>query len=303
MTEFKRLVEHGYTIRQTAKIYGVTVDTLYYYERQGLVVPKRNPINGYRLYGPEDFARLNVIRALRSLDFDLNQIRSYLENRSFKSTVEIIDDEIASIDKQTEYLSSIKRGLLESLQKYTWAMTAVSHPSTEIRREPVRHCALVSDELVKYEDIPYAFARYTADHHEKLQVLNTLNCYRVDTSRTFKGCFPAKAILLYCQDPSFKGDYDLPAGDYACFTFSGNFSRCKEIYDRMVGDLSCMGYEESGDPLEFCLIGEYESDDFDEYVSRIEIPVRPKKGLEENRNHQAGKPRAGLADHAGSGRA
>ena len=40
----------GLSIKQTAKLYDVTIDTLYYYEKLGLVVPQRNEANGYRIY-------------------------------------------------------------------------------------------------------------------------------------------------------------------------------------------------------------------------------------------------------------
>lgn len=273
MQENERLIQGGYTVKETGRIYGITAETLYYYERLGLVVPERDAANGYRLYGPQDFAKLNVITTLRSLDFSLDQIGRYLSQRSFRVTLALIDEEVTRIDRQSEYLARIKRGLLESLQKYSSAMASAAHPGTSIVHEPVRHCALVNEGMVEYEDIPYAFARYTADHHESLQVLSTLTCYRVDTSTTTNGWFPAKAMLLYSPDPAFRGDYDLPAGSYASYTFAGSFSRCKEIYDTMVQEIDDQGYKQSGDPLEFCLIGEYESSDFNEYVSKMQIPV------------------------------
>ena len=269
------LMEEGYTIRQTARLYDITTETLYYYEQIGLVVPRRNPVNGYRLYGPDDFARLNVIQALRKLDFSLDRIGQYLDNRTFDATLSLIDEEVEHVDSQMRYLASIKRGLLSSLQKYTQAMTSISPARTVIVHRPLRHCALVSDHMIDYDRIPFAFAHYTALHHETLQILNTLTCYQVDASRPVKGWFPPKAILLYCPDPGFSGDYDLPAGTYASCTFVGSFARCRQIHAKMLEDLKTMGYRVDGDPLEFCLIGEYESNDFDEYVSRMEIPVVP----------------------------
>lgn len=273
--ETASLAEEGYTIRQTARLYDITTETLYYYEQIGLVVPRRNPANGYRLYGPDDFARLNVIQALRKLDFSLDRIGHYLENRTFDATLSLIDEEVEHVDSQMRYLASIKRGLLSSLQKYAQAMTSISPARTVIVHRPLRHCALVADHMIDYDRIPFAFAHYTALHHEALQILNTLTCYQVDASHPLKGWFQPKAILLYCPDPGFSGGYDLPAGTYASCTFVGSFTRCRQIHAKMLEDLKTMGYRVDGDPLEFCLIGEYESNDFDEYVSRMEIPVVP----------------------------
>lgn len=45
----------GYlTISQAAKLVGVTPATLRNWERDGRLMPKRNPMNGYRLYKRED---------------------------------------------------------------------------------------------------------------------------------------------------------------------------------------------------------------------------------------------------------
>ena len=43
------------TIKQVAKLYNVSIDTLRYYEKIGIVVPERDPNNGYRRYSERDF--------------------------------------------------------------------------------------------------------------------------------------------------------------------------------------------------------------------------------------------------------
>ncbi|WP_161522291.1 MerR family transcriptional regulator [Bifidobacterium xylocopae] len=275
MPEPKRLIDRGCSIKETAKVYDTTIDTLYYYERLGLVVPERNPANGYRIYGPHDFAKLNVIFELRSMGFSFDQMKRYFDHRSFSSTMELMGYEMDRIDQQIAYLSSVKAGIFDGLKLYTQAVAQAQADRMTIERKPERPCALISSELVYYDDIPFAFARYMADHHESLRALRTLTCYRVDTSSMINGCFPAKAIMLYCDADDFHGNYRLPAGLYAGYTFKGSFAGCVPAYTKLKGKIEREGYRMCGDPIEFCLIGEYESDDFREYVSRIEIPVEP----------------------------
>lgn len=52
--------EFSLNIKQTAGLYGVSADTLRYYEAIGLVAPKRGA-NAYREYRKDDFGRLNII--------------------------------------------------------------------------------------------------------------------------------------------------------------------------------------------------------------------------------------------------
>ena len=48
--------------------------TIRYYEREGLINPKRNE-NGYREYVPEDVQQLLKIKLLRKLEMPIEQIR------------------------------------------------------------------------------------------------------------------------------------------------------------------------------------------------------------------------------------
>ena len=57
---------------------GVDVQTIRYYEREGLLeAPAREP-SGYRAYLPEHLEQLNFIRHCRSLDMPLEDIRRIL---------------------------------------------------------------------------------------------------------------------------------------------------------------------------------------------------------------------------------
>lgn len=66
-----------YTIHEIAALYGVSADALRYYERLGLIRPRRAP-NGYRLYSLRDIYRLTILRDLRELGFSMERIGQYL---------------------------------------------------------------------------------------------------------------------------------------------------------------------------------------------------------------------------------
>src|SRR3989442_15473244 len=62
-----------YSVRAFAELAGVTVNALHYYERHGLLAPRRTRA-GYRRYTIKDLARLQRIIALKSLGLPLKQI-------------------------------------------------------------------------------------------------------------------------------------------------------------------------------------------------------------------------------------
>ena len=67
-----------YKINEISKLYGIGVDSLRYYERLGILKPRRDT-NGYRLYDLKDMYKLTVIRDLRKLDFSMSQIKEFLD--------------------------------------------------------------------------------------------------------------------------------------------------------------------------------------------------------------------------------
>jgi DNA-binding transcriptional MerR regulator len=71
-----------YRPQEFAKLTGVTVRALHYYDRLGLLKPKQRTQSGYRLYGERDFGRLEQIVVLKFLGMSLKQIRGLLEGES-----------------------------------------------------------------------------------------------------------------------------------------------------------------------------------------------------------------------------
>jgi Cd(II)/Pb(II)-responsive transcriptional regulator len=76
------------------------VETIRYYEREGLLKAPVREANGYRCYGSEHLAQLNFIRHCRSLDISLLDVRT-LQN--FKDNPELVCDEVNHlIDNQIQ---------------------------------------------------------------------------------------------------------------------------------------------------------------------------------------------------------
>jgi DNA-binding transcriptional MerR regulator len=75
----KTLNQQFYQTSQFAKKASVTVRTLRFYDRVGLLQPSARTSAGYRLYTDADFFRLQQILALKFLGFALEEIRYYLQ--------------------------------------------------------------------------------------------------------------------------------------------------------------------------------------------------------------------------------
>ena len=70
---------NGLRTSQVATLAGVTVQTLRYYERRGLLAEPRRSLGGHRLYTTEAVTTLRVIRAAQRLGFTLDEVADLLE--------------------------------------------------------------------------------------------------------------------------------------------------------------------------------------------------------------------------------
>lgn len=64
----------GMTIREAAAHLNVTAHTLRNWDRNRLLAVPRDPVSGYRTYGPAELRRLTVIRALRRAGYNVMSI-------------------------------------------------------------------------------------------------------------------------------------------------------------------------------------------------------------------------------------
>ena len=66
------------TVGEVAKKMGVTIRTLQYYDREGLLSPSAESKGGRRLYTDKDLITLHQIISLKSLGFSLDDIKERL---------------------------------------------------------------------------------------------------------------------------------------------------------------------------------------------------------------------------------
>ena len=74
--------EHLLSIGQAAKLAAVGVQTIRYYEREGLLEEPPRGESGYRQYSPEAAVRIRFIRHVKELGFSLKEIKELLSLRA-----------------------------------------------------------------------------------------------------------------------------------------------------------------------------------------------------------------------------
>jgi DNA-binding transcriptional MerR regulator len=74
-----------FSIGEFAQLCNTTRDTLYHYERRGLLLPSINEQNGYRFYTCRDYYTYMFIAHLTRIGFSLSDIRTYLSEHNLEN--------------------------------------------------------------------------------------------------------------------------------------------------------------------------------------------------------------------------
>lgn len=74
----------AYTVKQVAKMSGVSVRTLHFYDEMGLLKPAYIGANGYRFYEEPQLLTLQQILFYRELGFELKQVQRILSRTDFE---------------------------------------------------------------------------------------------------------------------------------------------------------------------------------------------------------------------------
>lgn len=101
-------------IGQLAARAGVSIDTVRYYERSGLLAPQARLPSGYRRYGEGQVSRLRFIRRAQDLGFSLKDIRELLalsKGRDVARVKRVAEQKLADVEERLAALNRVRDAL------------------------------------------------------------------------------------------------------------------------------------------------------------------------------------------------
>lgn len=166
-------------ITEAEKLTGIEKQTIRYYEKEGLIAPKRNRNNDYREYTMKEIQQLKVIRVLRNTGMSLVEIKKVLsgevelteainqqrekvakERNSLEGTLELCDElkgQIVENMNADQYLEwnqneeNKRNGLSRLVEDYKQVAKGESKKSFSFSpAEPITTSREFTEELLKY---------------------------------------------------------------------------------------------------------------------------------------------------------
>ena len=129
------------TIGKVSSAFGISVQTLRYYEQLGLISSQRKGDGAYRVYDEPTIEKLRQIIVLRKLRVPMKQITEILANPDATVIVDIFKENIAELDDEIATLETVK-GILnqfvEKLREATQIQLALDFMSDETALSAVK---------------------------------------------------------------------------------------------------------------------------------------------------------------------
>lgn len=172
----------SYTVHEVARLSGVTIKTLYHYQKIGLLMPERIEANGYRYYGDKELEKLQQILFFRELDFSLDKIKLAMQDEP--SRLRCLCEQKTLLMARRQRLGDIlhtleeaiihtekgvtmsKEKMFTGLNKKEWE-EALSEQSEYLKKEygydMLSESEINPDELNKHSDQAAKFMMFMAD--------------------------------------------------------------------------------------------------------------------------------------------
>ena len=108
-----------YTTGEIAKLCGVSVRTVQYYDSRGILIPSELSEGGRRLYSEDDLSKMKTICFLREMGLPINTIGELFNEEDPESVISIILDqheaelraEADTLQKKLDMVEDLRRGL------------------------------------------------------------------------------------------------------------------------------------------------------------------------------------------------
>ncbi len=263
-----------YKIGEISKIYGIGRDSLMYYEDIGILKPFRDK-NGYRMYKLSDIWRLNLIKELRSLNFPMKKIKEYLDDRNIESTKEILNKEIILIDEKIEELLSYKQNIMKRLDTISDELRNLKLYEIDLVYINKRKALELNANITKDEEFDFLIQKLQKDYENRFTILGNNNIgssFCLDKIK--QGIYNEfKSVFCFLEDEEEIYNIIFNEGYYLTLTYKGKYKNNKHYINKMFKYIEEKGYKIISDPIEIYKIDIHETEDINEFITEIQIPV------------------------------
>lgn len=267
-----------YSIGEIAKIYNISVDTLRYYEKIGLLKPALKRESGYRYYSNEQIWKLNNIRNLRALGVSLTNIMGFLKSRNIDSTEKILNSQLIIIERELNKFKKLKKEVLIKKANLEFFKNNVIFETPRLINISKRHIIKSKGKIKDSGDIDFKMKLLsikTVSENDFLFIENEFGgTLSVENFKNSK--YDTYEDIFIISNNSIENAEFIPSGEYISFFYRGDYSKNHEYYSKIKDFINSQNLEIRDNIFEIFHVDIHATENPEEYITEIQIPVRGK---------------------------
>jgi len=268
-------------IGEVANYFGISKQTLIYYDRIDLLKPSHSEDNSYRYYTYEDTDKLELILMLKDSGLDLKSIKRYLSSPSHASGVELLTQQKEELTNKLHQIEKTIKILDNRIDYMSYYQDIELYEDIQLIKKPVRTIFKVDIDHTQTE--PYDAAmlqlKLLLDDHPSLYgaVYSKFCVIKSIDSVLFKEAHYLSVFDFVTEEVSDRHIVTLPSQDYVCYHHHGPYYTSYITYKKMYKYMDKHDLEPDGDAIEVPLVDVWAAKSELDYITEIQIPVKYKK--------------------------
>ena len=287
-------MEKYFSIGKFAELHKFSRQTLIFYDKIGVLKPDYiDPDNGYRYYSPEQLEILDLLYTLKEAGVSLKEIKSFMENRSVGSAIDLFNEKIEELDKIIQRQKKIK-GRLEAKVVELEKARMVENVHFENRkfqvfyenmkeryvfRQPVAEPFSSVEIDLAIKNLFENARKKSVDHNYQLitsipleKIRNKKYTENIETETIIDKVEYSRIRREFPKEQHLVGK--IPKGQYAVFYHKGPYRDTGETYEQALEVIAKDGNEVCGLAYEESVIDCMTSKDEKNYLMKITIKLK-----------------------------
>lgn len=272
-------MKNYYKISEISRLYNIGPDSLRYYEKLGILKPKRDT-NGYRLYSLKELYKLNMIRDLRSLDFSMEQIREYLEKQSIDNTLALLHEEQTLLRTRIKELKKREQIIRNRITELT-ALSVLTAGSFTVKECPARSCVQLNEYITRDEEMDFLIKKLHKKHENKVQDFGTQTIGAFFSMEELANGIPNvyTSVFFVLEETTDDCDFMLPDGKYLSCHYRGSYEQNALRVRELLEYAAKKGLPLAGKPFEIYEIDNRDTICPEEFLTEIQVHIMDRPSM------------------------
>ena len=261
-----------------ARLANISKQTLIFYDKKGIFSPEYKDKNNFRYYSLKQFDTLDILISLRDIGLSLEDIKDYLDNRTPKDAIDILEKENNLVKKQIQRLQNISKKMENKIDIIKKGMQYKNNLGPYIK-ECEEEFIIKSEELESddFKVIMMGIINFISFCKDKQIFDNGYPINAIVNKESIKNNNFTNLNTLYIKVDSKINNKHLhvkPKGTYAFINHIGSYESSHKSYHKLLNFIHENNYEIIGNSYEDGFLDAFTCEFDEDYITQISIQVK-----------------------------